>query len=287
MIFIGACGIAVRTVAPFVQDKFTDSPVIVIDEDGKFVIPILSGHVGKANILAEEIAGKLEAQAVITTATDVNGLFAVDVFAVNNGLEIVNRDGIRKVSSKLLEQRCATVAWTEDIFVDEKSLPDHLIRTSPDNADILISGTGESFSSNLIILRPKAYVLGIGCKKDTPAENIRSACEKALDGSGITMNEIYAAASIDLKARESGILRFTAVHGIPFYTYSAETLRDTEGSFTHSDFVERMTGVDNVSERAAVCHAGPGAQLIIKKQAFNGVTVAVAKRKVMISRWGR
>ena len=100
LIFVGATGIAVRAIAPFIKDKLTDIPVIVIDENASFVIPILSGHVGGANELSKKIADGLNAEAVITTATDINGKFAVDVFAKKNSLFIVNKDGIKEVFIK-------------------------------------------------------------------------------------------------------------------------------------------------------------------------------------------
>lgn len=92
MVFIGAAGIAVRAIAPFVRDKMTDPPVVAADEAGHFCIPLLSGHVGGANELAEQMAGWLKGIPVITTATDVNGVFAVDVFAARSGLCITDRE---------------------------------------------------------------------------------------------------------------------------------------------------------------------------------------------------
>ena len=92
LVFVGAVGIAVRLICSFVESKLSDSPVIVMDEKGKHVIPILSGHVGGANRIARLIAERTAANAVITTATDVNGIFSVDEFACDNGLEIINKD---------------------------------------------------------------------------------------------------------------------------------------------------------------------------------------------------
>lgn len=103
MVFIGAAGIAVRAIAPFVRDKMTDPPVVAADEAGHFCIPLLSGHVGGANELAEQMAGWLQGIPVITTATDVNGVFAVDVFAARSGLCITDREKAKQISAWLLE----------------------------------------------------------------------------------------------------------------------------------------------------------------------------------------
>lgn len=96
LVFIGAAGIAVRAIAPFVRDKMTDPPVVAVDEAGHFCIPLLSGHVGGANELAERMACWLQGIPVITTATDINGIFAVDVFAARRGLCITDRKRPKK-----------------------------------------------------------------------------------------------------------------------------------------------------------------------------------------------
>lgn len=102
LLFVGAAGIAIRTVAPLVKDKLQDSPVLVMDEGGRHIIPLLSGHMGGANALARDIGARIGADPAITTATDVNGCFAIDDFARRNGLRIENREAIRRVSGKLL-----------------------------------------------------------------------------------------------------------------------------------------------------------------------------------------
>ena len=110
LLFIGACGIAVRAIAPNLTDKLHDVPVLVMDEEGRYVIPILSGHVGGANELARELSDLIDARPVITTATDVQKKFAVDLFAKRNHLEIMNKDGIAKVSTKALAGEQLTIA---------------------------------------------------------------------------------------------------------------------------------------------------------------------------------
>ena len=114
LVFICATGIVVRTIAPFVANKLTDSPVIVIDELGKNVIPLLSGHYGGANDIADILAKALGANLIITTATDINNLFAIDVFARDNGLKISNKDGIKEISKKVLNRASISIKTKVD-----------------------------------------------------------------------------------------------------------------------------------------------------------------------------
>ena len=92
-----------RLIAPFVEDKLRDSAVIVMDQRGRHVIPLLSGHMGGANEIARNLADRVGAEVILTTATDVEDLFAVDVFARRNGFCICDRAGIRRISQRLLE----------------------------------------------------------------------------------------------------------------------------------------------------------------------------------------
>ena len=287
VLFIGACGIAVRMIAPFVKNKLTDSAVLVADEAGQYVIPILSGHVGGANALAKRLADAMSAQAVITTATDVNGLFSADVFAEKNGLLIVNREGIAEVSAKLLREGRITVSVSPEIEFDENEVPKELTLISyppTEYADLVIS---REEVPAVLRLAPRPYVVGIGCRKGMSAEVILAQVNASLSDCGLSerKNEICAFASIDLKAAEPGLLRAAADHGVKLYTYSAKELSDMEGSFSFSAFVEQVTGVSNVCERAAMFHAGEGAELVKEKLAKNGVTVAVARRKDRIVTW--
>ena len=274
LIFVGAMGIAVRTIAPYIKSKLTDSPVIVVDEKGQFVIPILSGHVGGANELAHKIAEHLGAVAVITTATDINDVFAVDVFAVKNGLEILNKKGIQAVSSKILEGERATISFP---LGKSRKLPQELIYIDYPpkiNVDIIISEDDELLKKATFPLRPKKKILGIGCKKGKSCEDI----EELVDECGVDMNQIYAVASIDIKKNETGIIQFSNKYRIEFLTYTKEELMKIEGDFSASEFVNSTVGVDNVCERSALLCAGKNGRILQKKTAKNGVTLAVAER---------
>ena len=110
LVFIGAAGIAVRAIAPFIEKKTVDSPVLVIDENAQYVVPVLSGHLGGANELARQLAEGLHGQAVVTTATDCAGRFAVDLFAKKNCLRVFDTHGIAAVSTRILQGNTVSIA---------------------------------------------------------------------------------------------------------------------------------------------------------------------------------
>ena len=125
-------------------------------------------------------------------------------------------------------------------------------------------------------LIPKIGVLGIGCRRWTSAAQLEAAFAQFCAAHGLAAVCITAAASIDLKAHEPGLLEFCRIHGWPVQFYSAAQLQNAPGQFTPSAFVRSVTGVDNVCERAAVLAAG--GTIIHPKQAGNGVTFALALR---------
>lgn len=298
LLFIGACGIAVRAIAPFLTDKLNDVPVLVMDEQGRFVIPILAGHVGGANELALSLAERMGSTPVITTATDLNHCFAVDLFAKRNALHIVNKDGIAKVSSRILAGEEVTMAVEEGHLQGgeagslggrkisgEGNVPEgiRLVSCSAEStADVLVAPASYG-QGRLLTLRPKEYVIGIGCKRGKAAEQIDQFVHRVLKESGISMEQVAALASIDRKKGEEGILWMSSHYGIPFVTYSAEELQQAEGNFHASEFVKSQVGVDNVCERAALRFSGPGGILITGKQAEDGITAAIAKRRWSVS----
>lgn len=287
LFFIGAAGIAVRMIAPHVKDKFTDSPVLVMDEKGSYVIPLLSGHVGGAVEIAKEIAEKINAQAVLTTATDVEQKFAVDVFAKSNGLVLTDRKKAKEISAVVLDGNkigLYSVFPVEGNFPEELKLceTEEFLRNYP--YGIRIAGrSGERREEETILdLPPKNLVLGIGCRKGISEEEIQSAVNEAKKILGFTEKEVIEIDSIDLKKEEEGLLSYAAKWKLPFYTFSAEELGKVKCVSSHSEFVRKVTGVDNVCERAAILAAGEDGRLLMPKQCMNRVTIAVAEKKVRI-----
>lgn len=288
LVFIGACGIAVRAIAPWITDKLHDSPVIVMDEQGQHVIPLLSGHVGGANELALRLSEAIGAIPVITTATDLHSSFAVDLFAKKNDLWIYNKEGIAKVSAKVLAGSEITMCVRTGHLETCENLQDgiRLCEYPPEEpVDVLVtenhsvSDTVERDSLKAqLILHPKKYVLGVGCKKETDSAKLEDYLQSILEQQGISIEEIAALASIDVKKDEAGLLKFSEKHRIPFRTYSAQKLQAVPGEFHGSAFVKNTVGVDNVCERAAICAAGDGGRLMLAKQANDGMTVAIVEK---------
>lgn len=281
LLFIGACGIAVRAIAPYVTDKLQDSPVLVMDEKGNYVIPILSGHMGGANELALWLGERLGAVPVITTATDINQKFAVDLFAKKNGLFIVNKAGIAKVSAKVLSGQKITMSVETGHMEQTLALPEEiqLLPYPPtQQVDILVTSEAGAFDT-AILIQPREYMIGMGCKRGKEAEKIEDFIERNRKKLGISIRQIAALASIDRKSNEAGFLAWSGKEHIPFLTYTAEELQQVQGVFYKSDFVKKAVGVDNVCERAALKACGLEGQLVYKKHTEDGMTIAIAKRK--------
>ncbi len=160
LVFVGAAGIAVRAIAPHVRDKFSDPAVVSVDEAGRFVVPLLSGHVGGANELARRVAALTGGQAAVSTATDVNGLFAVDVWARERGMAITDRVLAKEVSAALLEGR--PVGFASDFG---HPCPEGLT-TGPAELGVWITDrTGEGPFPRTLRLVPRSLILGIGCRR--------------------------------------------------------------------------------------------------------------------------
>ena len=312
LLFIGACGIAVRAIAPNLTDKLHDVPVLVMDEEGRYVIPILSGHVGGANELARELSDLIDARPVITTATDVQKKFAVDLFAKRNHLEIMNKDGIAKVSTKALAGEQLTIAVraqniecyhpkfcevceedfteAENPLLREASMHKHdwkvcgvepplrLVPYVEDQpVDVVVSEMPDNKNA-LIWLRPRRYVVGMGCRKNKDPEELLDFYMKTLEKAMVEPGEVYALASIDKKKDEPGLLAISERMRIPFFTYTAEELNRVGACVHSSEFVKAQVGVDNVCERAALAGCGANGTLIYEKQACDGMTIAIAER---------
>ena len=271
LVFVGAVGIAVRAIAPHCRSKASDPAVVVLDECGRFAVPVLSGHLGGANDLARALAAVCGAVPVITTATDAHGIFAVDEWAKHQNCTVLEAERIKHVSSKLLAGQ--SVRFAAEFPVQGTPPAGVDPARTPAEADFALTLSPAGDALHLV---PRIGVLGIGCKRGTSAEALEAAFAVFCARHGLAAQAVTAAASIDLKQNEPGLLSFCQAHGWPVQFYSAAQLRSTPGQFTPSPFVQSVTGVDNVCERAAVLDAD--GSLFYPKFACSGVTFALACR---------
>ena len=306
IVFVGACGIAVRAVAPYVASKMHDPAVVCVDEAGKWAISLLSGHVGGANDLARRIARIVGATPVVTTATDVRGAFAIDEWAARCGLIIANPQLIKHVSGALLEgghvgvrvgrqvsltgelpagfvrEECAgdtdSASDTNDAGDIRKPCP---AGAAPDSADAACAlhahvRIGPELpcenDPDTLHLITRNTVVGVGCRRGCEPAILKDSVEAALASLGLAPEAVSTLATIDLKAAEPAVVELAAKHGWRLRTFSAQALAAQGGDFASSEFVRTHVGVANVCERALACC---GAVRVLNKQAHQGTTVAV------------
>lgn len=283
IIFIGAVGIAVRAIAPFIKSKKTDPAVICIDEKGLNIISLLSGHIGGANKLTLKIANIVGGNPIITTATDINNKLAVDEWAHNKNMHILSMDKARDIAADILDNLKIRLKSDFEIIGD---IPEELHITDSEDYtnlnDINYSKTGicisldenkKPFENNLNLI-PKIVSVGVGCRKGADFKDIMNAIKEVLTENNISHYAIKSLNSIDLKKYEEGLIKTAEVFNVPFNTYSSDELKKIDGSFTNSNFVKSIAGVDTVCERAAVM-GSVSKKIFLKKTIKNSVTVAL------------
>jgi len=291
LVFIGAAGIAVRSIAPFIKGKEKDPAVVVMDEKARFVLSLLSGHLGGANRLASEIASLIGATPVVTTATDINNLPCIEDLALRFNLAIENPRAIKHLNSAILSGGPVLIIDSrmdrlramrefmnkrvKGIFLFKSSLPASI---KAEAAAIISPRLNVTLPpgprTRALILRPREFVVGLGCRRDTPESAIKKAVDSALKSRGISPLAVGSLATIDIKASEKGLTGFAKSRGLEIDFYSADELNKM--ATKKSAFVMRTTGARGVSEPAALLSSG-AKRLWMKKQKSLRVTVAVAK----------
>lgn len=276
IIFIGATGIAVRYIAPHLVKKDEDPAVLSIDDQGRFVISLVSGHLGGANELASMIARIIDATPVITTASDSRGFTAIDLIAKENNLYIEDLSSITPITTMMVDGEELGYYSTVDIPMDYPKLK--VFKTPQEIQEVkgALLITEELIDLELphTILRPKNLHLGIGARRGVPFEKMLALVEETFKEHGISMHSIESMGSIDVKADEEGILRLAEHLDIPFKTFTKDELIPYENQCRGSDFVKQTVGVRSVSCTSALKLGG---QLILDKNAQDGITISITK----------
>lgn len=280
LIFIMACGIVVRSIAPLIKDKRSDPAIVVVDEKGQFAISLLAGHLGGANSLAAKVAELTGGVPVITTATDLHQVTAFDLFAQKNDLAIENSKELKFISSELLNG--GKVFFYTDQVVKGKFLGkvEYAIKGGEYDFAVALSNRLDIplKAPKLLILRPRNLILGVGCKKGIKKEDLRKAVADFMQKNNRSYLSLFKAASIELKANEEGIVEFCKEAGLEFCPIATKEIKKAEGQFSASIFVQKTVGVGSVAEACAVL-AGNQAKLIANKTVYPGITLALAEEE--------
>ncbi|AMK10511.1 MAG: cobalt-precorrin 5A hydrolase [Pseudodesulfovibrio sp.] len=275
-VFVAAAGIVVRCIAPHLQSKETDPAVVCMDQNGRYAVSLLSGHLGGANELADRCARIMGGLPVITTATDTAGVLSIDTLADAKGLVIGNIEKVKNVNMALLEGHTVQLYDPEDwlgLAWDtsfEVAGPDGW---NPHRPGIWVSWHADS-PEGALSLHPRVLHLGIGCRRDVTAYEILDHVHEVFRRNGFAMESIASVGSVEAKRNEAGLLEAAAELGAEPVFYSTAQLAAIDAP-TPSDRVQEHMGVPSVAEASALL-AAHGGELIVTKEKTSTVTLAVA-----------
>jgi cobalt-precorrin 5A hydrolase len=298
-IFIISVGAVVRMIAPLLLNKKVDPAIICVDDAARFSICVLSGHVGRGNIFTERVANILDAQSIVTTASDAIGTLTVDILGREFGWTLDDPD--RNVT-----RGCAAVVNAEPVlFIQETGEPDwwprekplptgvhyatSLDSVNPDNFEVLLIATDREIRqhypeqwANAVIYRPKSLILGLGCDRGLPLEVLERGISSILNHYQLSSKSIKAIATVTKKKDEVAFLELSNKCGWPMHTYEAEELDTVSGTENPSETVKRFVGTRGVSEPAALLASG-ATSLLVSKQKYSepeqqqSMTLAIAR----------
>ena len=274
IICILAMGAVVRKIAPLLQDKSIDPAVLVINLALDKIVPLLSGHLGGANELADTLASKLpNAINFISTATDQTNTLAFEMEAKKNGWKIENLKALANISNRLLNKQVVNVATYKSLF-DKLSKKENLKLIDFKDEDENTVVISPIHKSKNLLLKPKVFI-GIGCNRDTSKEMIQKAVDEFLEKYNLTLEDIASFASFDAKSDEVGLLKFIRDNDLDITFYKKDAINSLENEFSPSAST-KFFGLKGVAEPSAIL-ASTYKELIIKKEVyFKAITIAGA-----------
>jgi len=287
LIFVGAVGIAVRLLSSHLTNKFTDPPVVVVDEAGRFALSLIGGHHG-GNALAEEVAQALGACPVVTTASDCLQRPAVDLFAARFNLALEPRTNLSRVARALLDGERVALLWDEAVPLVNYHWPPEVavLRWRPGApppagfaAWLLVTGQEAAPPPGpYLFLRPRRYVVGVGCRQGIDTAAVQQAIRTVMQRAGLSLAGLRELVTVELKKDEAGLKEATAELGVPVRFLPLAALKGVQaslmpGAVSESKRVKEKIGVGNVCELAVL--AAGAKELVVRKTVFPRVTVAV------------
>ncbi|MGF3522476.1 MAG: cobalt-precorrin 5A hydrolase [Candidatus Bathyarchaeia archaeon] len=293
IVSIMAIGITIRAVAPLLEGKLVDPAVIGVDASGRFVVSLLSGHYGGANLLTQIIAEGIGATPVITTASEALNKQSIDELARLLHLSIINPKSLVAVNSAIVNDERVAL-----IVVGDATLPDDVaskfevkkVRTLNEAAELVGNYAAVAivtkeptaameFSKPVTILKPKRVIVGVGARKNVTKDQVLTAMNAALSKANLTVEQVDGVATVELKKETAGLVSAASELKLPLFFLTVKELSALkhDALSPDSELVKKTIGVGGVCEQAAIIKAGKNPRLILKKQKLNGVTVAIAE----------
>lgn len=293
LIYFVSLGAVVRTISKLLKDKRTDPAVLSIDDRGKFVISVLSGHIGGANQLTKKVAGLMWAVPVITTASDVGRTIPADILGRELGWTLESFDNVTSVSASIVNDEPVGIyqeAGERNWWHHETPLPANLslvksleeLAAHRFKAGLIISDRAkEVFPQELLhkslIYRPKSLVVGIGCDRGVELAEVASLIKKSFHENHLSYKSIAKIATIDIKGDEDALLELSAKLNVPLKTFTKDELNTQTEKVNPSQMAMKYTGAVGVCEPAALLGAG-AEHLLVPKVKSESVTLAVARK---------
>lgn len=271
LIFIMALGIVVRKCAPLISSKGKDPGVIVIDELGRNVIPLLGGHYAQVNRITQELALFLEAHPAITTASDLLGLTPLDLWIKRKNFQLKNPALLTATMAKLNEKGVLNL-WIKEDLPCPSPPQEFLLTDNPEEADLLITyeKLPQVKGPQLI---PKCLWLGLGFHEKLSENDFEKIIFSALEDLRIEPSAIKGVATLDKKAKYPPLINFLIKHNLKLLSFSAEELSNIN-TISSSIYVKNHFGINSVSEACAL--KASGGKLIVPKRVFQDLTLAIA-----------
>lgn len=274
VVFIMATGIVVRLIKELIEDKLTDPAVIVMDQKGSNVISLLSGHLGNANEETQKLATLIDANPVITTASDINQTISVDLLARAHHCLIADFNQAKKVTAMIVNHQKVNInsRWS----IEEPSPDNIFLDTTDDQYDgtIIITNQNEPKHPKKVRLFKKNLIVSMGCRRGKQAAEIIGFIKDKFKAKHLSLSSIKAIVSLDLKGDEEGLIKAAAYFHRPFETIAREKIKLVENQFKGSEFVKNKVGVKAVSEPCGFIASNEGKR-ILKKCSQAGMTLSI------------
>jgi cobalt-precorrin 5A hydrolase len=265
------------------RSKDSDPAVVVLDQKGRYVISLLSGHLGGANALATEVAQLTGGKAVITTATETEGVPSIDLLAKERNLYIANLGAVKRINMAVLEGKPVQVFDPEDRLglknIDMPGLIKDLVKEEV-QYDIKIPGVWVTWrrktpaGDKLLLIHPRCLVTGIGCNSGTTKREILELIKATFQENSLALESLKCISTIEEKRDEKGLIDAAHELGVPLIFADPSEIRSIDVPHP-SSVVEKHMGVSSVCEATAILKSGKGRLLVPKTKGLN-VTMAVA-----------